>query len=341
MKLLLGRDSMLHGLKMAAGVCRKILSMNHLSPASLNAAFLVNRMRAAVLANRTLSIAITLSVLVHGILLTVRFVSPETFRLPPADPGLEVVLVNARHNKRPMNPEALAQANMDGGGNADAGRAKSPLPDMGQVSDGDALRHSRRKVQMLQEEQRKMVAQLNGNPRFRAVPLKPSPDRDTAPVQDSGMDVYDSTSILQRRAAEIARTIEEQNRRPKKTYITPSTREVGYAMYYKSMQRKIENVGTLNFPQQDGKKLYGELTLHIPIFQDGSIYEKDGGIQVARESGVPGLDAAAIRIVRRAAPFGPFPANMLSSSGTDLWIVTTRFIFTREQGLATQVHAAD
>lgn len=294
----------------------------------------------AILENRTLSFAIALSVLVHGVLLTVRFVSPESFRLPPADPALEVVLVNSRHNKRPTKADALAQANLDGGGNADAGRAKSPLPDMGQVTDGDALRHAKRKAQLLQEQQQQMMAQLRGNERFRAPPLKHAPIAEPVPAQESGADEFDSSSIIRRRAAEIAKTIEEQNRRPKKTYITPSTREVGYAMYYKSMQRKIENVGTLNFPQQNGKKLYGELTLHIPIFQDGTIYEKDGGIEVAKGSGVPGLDAAAIRIVRRAAPFGPFPANMRSGSGTDLWIVTTRFIFTREQALEMQMHAS-
>lgn len=295
----------------------------------------------AILENRTLSFAIALSVLVHGVLLTVRFVSPESFRLPPADPALEVVLVNSRHNKRPAKADALAQANLDGGGNSDAGRAKSPLPDMGQVTDGDALRHAKRKTQLLQEQQQQMMAQLSGNERFRTPALKHAPSAEPVPAQESGADEFDSSSIIRRRAAEIAKTIEEQNRRPKKTYITPSTREVGYAMYYKSMQRKIENVGTLNFPQQNGKKLYGELTLHIPVFQDGTIYEKDGGIQVARESGVPGLDAAAIRIVRRSAPFGPFPANMRSGSGTDLWIVTTRFIFTRDQALETQMQASD
>ena len=73
-----------------------------------------------ILQNRSLSLAIALSLITHGILLTVRFVSPESFRLPPANPAIEVVLVNAKHNKAPLNPDALAQANLDGGGQADA-----------------------------------------------------------------------------------------------------------------------------------------------------------------------------------------------------------------------------
>jgi periplasmic protein TonB len=288
--------------------------------------------------NPTLSIAITLSVLVHGVLLTVRFVSPESFRLPPANPGLEVVLVNARHNSTPVNPEALAQANLDGGGNADAGRAKSPLPDMRYVEDGDSLKTSRRRVAELQEQQQKLLTQIQRATRHKAPRMQ---FKNTEAAQSgNGADTVDSTTIA-RMAAEISRTIEDQNKRPKKTYITPSTQRVEYAMYYKDLQRKIERVGTLNFPQQDGKKFYGELTISIPIFQDGTIYEKDGGPTIDRSSGIAALDNAAIRIVRRASPFGRLPPNMLLKKGESVWVVVSRFEFTREQALQTQMYGAE
>ena len=140
-------------------------------------------------------------------------------------------------------------------------------------------------------------------------------------------------------AAEISQTIEDQNKRPRKTFITPSTQAVGYAMYYKSLQKRVEDIGTLNFPQKEGKKLYGELIVYIPIFQDGSIYEKDGGPKVEKSSGNKALDEAALRIVRRAAPFGKFPPNMRSTDKDDLWIVITRFKFTRDQLLETELRA--
>ena len=128
---------------------------------------------------------------------------------------------------------------------------------------------------------------------------------------------------------EITQHIEDENKRPRKTYLSPSTLGVGYAQYYKNMQRRIEEVGTLNFPQKAGKKLYGELVVHIPVFEDGSIYTKEGGARIDKSSGNPALDQAALAIVRRAAPFGRFPPNMLSSDRDDLWIVTTRFKFER------------
>lgn len=268
-------------------------------------------------------------------LLTVRFVSPESFGVAPANPNLEVVLVNARHDSAPLNPEALAQTNLDGGGNADTGRAKSPLPDMRAVEDGDSLKNSRRRINELVEVQQKLLTQMQGHSHFLAPQLVlKNTQVETLPGQ--GADITESTA-LSRMAAEIARTIEDQNRRPKKTYITPNTKSVPYAMYYKAMQTKIEKFGTLNFPHRDGKKLYGDLTISIPIFQDGSLYMQEGGPTVEKSSGNPALDNAALAIIRRSAPFGPFPQNMLMDKGSSVWVVVSHFKFTREDALQTQM----
>ena len=78
-----------------------------------------------------------MSVLVHGVVLAIRIVAPDALKFQPTDPGLEVILVNAKHDKKPLKADALAQVDLDGGGNADAGRAKSPLPDMHKSEDGD------------------------------------------------------------------------------------------------------------------------------------------------------------------------------------------------------------
>lgn len=291
-----------------------------------------------LLENRLLSAAFAASVLVHGALLAVRFTVPDAFNFKPVDPGLEVILVNAKHDRKPIKADALAQANLDGGGNADAGRSKSPLPDMRRSLDGDSVKAMQRRIQELEQQQR-MLAQLN----------KKSPDalysateqvksRETMP-QPTGADAEDSAREIARQAAEIAKRIEDENKRPKKTFISPSTREVGYAMYFNGVRERIEKFGTLNFPQRDGKKLYGELTISVSIFQNGQIYDKDPnqGITVDRSSGNRELDEAARRIVRRAAPFGAFPKNMRSNGKDDVWIMTTRFKFTREHGLETDI----
>jgi protein TonB len=278
-------------------------------------------------------IAITCSVLAHASLLAVRFAAPDAFRLQPADPGLEVILVNAKHARAPVKADALAQANLDGGGNADAGRAQSPLPDLRKVENGDSIQALQRRIAELEQQQKSVLTKVRQS-QFNSAPVadqaKPDPSR-------TGVDNLDSTKAIARMTAEITQRISDENKRPKKTFISPSTREVGYAMYYKAMQKRVEEVGTLNFPQQNGKKLYGELVVYIPIFQDGTLYEKEGGPRIERSSGNAALDKAALAIVRRAAPFGKFPANMRSSDKDDLWIVVTRFKFTREEKLQAEL----
>lgn len=284
-----------------------------------------------------MSIAIALSVLAHGALLAVRFAAPDTFHFQPTDPGLEVILVNAKHDKKPLNADALAQANLDGGGNANAGRAKSPLPDMRRSEDGDSAKAARRRIAELEEQQRKLMAQLKKKIPFAAPLIKTSDQQKELPPQPDGIDALDSAKAIARREAEIAKNIEDYNKRPKKTQITPSTREVGYAMYYKTLQDRIEKIGTMNFPHQDGRKMYGELVIYIPIFQDGTIYERDGGPHVERSSGNGALDREALRIVRRSAPFGKFPPNMRSNDKDDVWEIITRFKFTREDALEAEL----
>lgn len=291
----------------------------------------------SILQNRSLLIAIGVSVVLHAALLAVRFVAPDSFRFAPTDPGLEVILVNAKKDKKPVKAEALAQANLDGGGNADSGRAKSPLPDLQRTEDGTSAKAAQKRIAELESMQRKLMDSMKPNSRF-ALPSGQQTDKaQEAPTQPDALDLLENAKAIARKEAEIARQIEDYNKRPKKTQITPSTREVGYAAYYKALQDRVEKIGTLNFPQKDGKKMYGELVVYIPVFQDGTLYEKDGGPRVERSSGNPALDREAIRIVRRAAPFGRFPAKMRSDSKDDVWELITRFRFTRDDALEAEL----
>ena len=111
-------------------------------------------------------IAITCSVLAHASLLAVRFAAPDAFRLQPADPGLEVILVNAKHARAPVKADALAQANLEGGGTADAGRAQSPLPDLRKVENGDSIQALQRRIAELEQQQKSVLT--------RPSPTRPS-----------------------------------------------------------------------------------------------------------------------------------------------------------------------
>lgn len=281
-------------------------------------------------------IALAASVAAHALLLAVRFAAPEVFRMQPADPGLEVILVNAKHADAPAKADALAQANLEGGGTQDAGRSKSPLPDLRRNENGDSIKALQRRIAELEQLQQNVLTRVQQSS-FAAAPVR---DKDKPDPNRNGQDEVDTARQIARMTAEITQTIEDQNRRPKRTHISPSTRQVGYALYYKAMQKRVEEIGTLNFPQQNGRKLYGELVVSIPVFQDGSLYQKEGGPRVERSSGNPALDKAALEIVRRAAPFGSFPQNMRSVGKDDLWIVITRFTFTREEKMKAELQEA-
>ncbi|WP_289444935.1 hypothetical protein, partial [Klebsiella pneumoniae] len=83
-----------------------------------------------------------------------------------------------------------------------------------------------RRITELQQEQQAKLTQLRRS-NFYAAPVaeqdKPDPTR-------TGADAFDSSHAISRVAAEIAERIEDENKRPKKTFITPSTRAVGYAL---------------------------------------------------------------------------------------------------------------
>lgn len=290
----------------------------------------------SVFDNLILTIAVTISVVVHAALLLVHFVAPKPAETQAADPGLEVILVNSKHDRKPLKADALAQADLDGGGAHDSGRSKSPLPDMNRSEDGDSIRTATKRIEELEQQQQQLLDQAKRKENFR-LPQQEKRRLDDSRTPNKGSDDLDTSKALARMAAEISQTIEDQNKRPRKTFITPSTQKVGYAMYYKELQKRIEDFGTLNFPQKEGKKLYGELIVYIPIFQDGTIYEKEGGPRIEKSSGNKALDKAALRIVRSAAPFGKFPQNMRSDDKDDLWVVITRFKFTRDQQLETEL----
>jgi protein TonB len=282
--------------------------------------------------DQRLWIAVGFSFLLHAALLAVKFAPPTNQTSKPLSSGLEIILVNARHDKAPVNADALAQANLSGGGNTELGRARSPLPNLQQSVDGNNIETQRRKIAELEQQQERMLSQLSTLSKER---IKVAEKSIKKSVDVSAKPETMDTVALARREAEIAKQVSDYNKRPIKSQLTPSTREVSYAVYYATLQKQIERTGTRYFPQQEGKKIYGDLIVYIPVYQDGSIYEKEGGPRIEKTSGNRMLDHAALAIVRRAAPFGSFPKGALGDGKTHVWEIITRFRFTRDEILET------
>jgi len=273
----------------------------------------------------TLQIALIISVGLHGALLAVRIVDPEGFNRIFQDTPLEVVLVNSRSGQAPDKAQVIAQAALAGGGDAERGRATSPLPPSALVEIGDSDETARKQIEQLQETQQQLLAQVR-----RELALLPAPDpqRDEGNPQERAQE--DKRRQLVQLLAEIEKRINEENARPKKRYISPAAREEVYALYYDGYRRKVEDRGTRNFPESNGKKLYGELIMNVTIDAAGRVLDTE----IVQPSNSKILDRRAIAIVKAAAPFGPFSAAMRRSA--DQLVVTSRFKFTRDEALETQ-----
>jgi protein TonB len=274
------------------------------------------------------------------------------FSMPPPKkmdnivPRLDVVLVNAKTQSKPEKAEALAQVNLDGGGNIDvAKRLKSPLPPIESAPVTEARIEQRAKkvapkkaVEKAETEAQKKVEQLEQEAKTLLSRLEPSPltvparplkteEPEPAPQADTGALLQRSLAIA-RLEAEIAREWEEYQRRPRRAFLGARVQEYMFARYVEDWRSKVERVGNLNYPQAAREqKIYGSLTLTVAIKADGSV-EK---VEINRSSGHKILDAAAVRIIELASPFAAFTQDIKTKA--DILEITRTWTFTRADEL--------
>ena len=98
-----------------------------------------------------------------------------------------------------------------------------------------------------------------------------------------------------------------------------------------ALRRKVEDKGTQNFPEQSGKKLYGELIMILTVNHDGRVLDTE----VVQGSGNRLLDRRAQAIALAAGPFGHFAPAMRAKA--DQIAVVSRFKFTRDDTLETRL----
>ena len=274
----------------------------------------------------TLQIALGVSALLHAVVLTTRFVDPQSFNRVFKDTPLEVILVNAKSNEKPDIAKAIAQASLSGGGQLEKGRATSPLPPSALTDLGDAAEDAQKKVEAMQEQQTQLLAQIK-----KQLAVMPPPDPKTPNNDPVKAERDEKRKQLIKILAEIEKRINEENARPKKRYISPATLEGVEAIYMSKFKDKVEMLGTKNFPTLAGNKLYGELVMVIYLNAKGGVMETE----IAMSSGNKSLDRIAQTIVKAGAPYGNFSQSMLKEF--QVIVTTSRFKFTRDETLETKV----
>lgn len=236
-----------------------------------------------------------------------------------AFPTMDVTLVNAVDKEKPVDPDYLAQISQKGGGNrSDNVRAtRTPdavggrnIPGANQVITPPQPPAGEHRPKVLTQNQAK-------HPLSAAKKGEPSPARNVTAAQL----IMQSKEIVSL-TAEFDRLVQAQAKHPRERFISASTREMRDAAYMESWRDKVERIGNLNYPEEARRRhLSGNLILDVAIRPDGSVDR----ITVQRSSGHKLLDDAAVRIVKLAAPFAPFPAEIRKD--TDILHITKMWQF--------------
>jgi len=242
-------------------------------------------------------------------------------------PTLEITLVQHQAERPPEQADYLAQTNQVGGGDSpEKVRPSNPLPKplvapkpappvpQATLTPPPKVRPTppRRKVMTRAESERKVMPKPAKKP-VESAPVRTPPT--AAQLITRSMQIASLSAEIDERQRAYAK-------RPRHRYISANTREYKYASYMEAWRAKVERIGNLNYPEEaKRRKLTGNLLLDVVLNADGTIDE----IVVRRSSGHKTLDDAAVRIVRLAAPFAPFPEDI--SKETDVLHITRTWQF--------------
>lgn len=255
-----------------------------------------------------LTTTLFLAALFHGIvILGVTFALPGTDERPT--PTLEVLLLTGQDTREADNPQAqyLAQRSQQGSGTTDervrpANPASSAIaatqagiPDGNSTEYKDALAGQRSPEVLSSRSNRSEVDYRSG---------------EDQPAREAQAPLALATAAPRPIATHATDTsLQLRGRRADGSYeIVPNTRASRLAPYLDSWRRKVERLGTLNFPHigRQAHDSHGNPVLEVAIRADGTL----GGVIVRRSSGRREIDQAALSILRLAAPFDPFPSML-------------------------------
>ena len=276
-------------------------------------------------------LALIISLILHTSILALHFSLPHITAQNFTPPQLELVLVNSKSTTIPKHPDALAQSNLDGGGNTDANRrAKSPLPASERDQRENNIAAAQAEVQRLEAENRQLMQQLKSDYAVPPNPPQSATDDQNSNSGNNGQDASHSLEMAQLQA-QIAQQYEAYQKRPRKLFIGARTQEYAFARYVEDWRIKIERIGNENYPPAAREqRIYGRLQLTVSIKADGTL----DSVEITHPSGSAVLDNAAVAIVKLAAPYAPFSETMRKQA--DIISITRTWTFAPSDELSTQ-----
>lgn len=269
------------------------------------------------------------SLLVHAGVLALRFHAPDPPERPPVS-SLEVVLLNARTDTEPVQATALAQVSMDGGGDSTEGLARSPLPPSPSLDSVIPTTTPEQRVQELEARQRDMMAQLASQYAALIHARSESAMPDGTPVPGLPDNTEQTLALLAQQYAAVSQRVEDYNRRPRRHFFAPSASAVPFAHYVEDWRQRVESIGNQYYPEAARGRVYGSLRMTVFVRADGSVEEVV--FDAPSEHAV--LNDAARDIIRKAAPFAPFPEDVRREA--DIIAITRTWHF-QNDAISTEI----
>jgi periplasmic protein TonB len=270
---------------------------------------------------------LVLSTCLHVLVLAVKFV-PEQLDKIWENEALQVVLVNTIGDTAPNNAQALANANLLGGGEADDGMVTSPLPNMEAVQDGESLEELQKQVKNLEAVQSSLLSILKGKADINA----PSGTaQEYNPEQ--GKANNSTTAQIKREIAALDKEIQDYNKRPKRAQLSIATREASFATYYALWSDRTERLGTEYYVEAARGKS-AEVIVTVSVRADGSLE----GLVLERSSGNKAIDNGTLNLLKRLAPYPRFKGTL--KDNVDVLDITTKLVFTPANTLTTVMKSA-
>lgn len=254
------------------------------------------------------SFTLFMALAVHAMIVLGITFAPE----PPRSSAqtMEITLSQFEDEQAPEEADFLAQTNQQGSGSEEQAEEMT-TPNPAQVSQPDEAQvqpepPSKTEPQPVQEKQ---VVQTEAEssrkveqPKERTKPVEePVPVREKKSLMERSLEIASLEARLDAQQQAYAR-------KPRVMRVTAaSTLKSTNAWYVQNWISKVTRVGNINYPTEARRAgIYGTLRMLVSLRKDGTIKE----VAVLQSSGSTVLDDAAVRIVRMAAPFAPFPDSM-------------------------------
>lgn len=232
-------------------------------------------------------------------------------------PTLDITIAT-RNTPPPDEADYLAQTSQDGGGNVS--EKIKPTMAMPEMAPNVAPQQPRpAPTQIITAHEADIVISQED----QETPETEKPDIMETELIERMMEM----DIL---SEQISESREAYAQRPRQVFISARTQEYKYANYMSEWVKKVERVGNLNYPVAARRaKISGKLMMEVALNADGTVHD----ISILRPSGEPVIDEAAKRIVNLAAPYPPFPPEILEN--TDILHITRTWEFSTSNQLSS------